>query len=189
MGNLFDKVISYFSPVVGLKRAQARAAMNVLRKYEAASVTTRMSGWNPAGTSADYEIGNALVNLRNRVRDLCRNNEYAKKARNSIASYMVGAGIIPKARGGDERAKRLNELWRCWGETIDCDFDGHNNFYGLQTVVSNAIVESGACLAKRVMSRPTEKNPIGLEIQILEPDFICLDQAISNLAAEYIKQV
>jgi lambda family phage portal protein len=188
--NLLDQAIDYFSPRWSLKRKQARTAATMLRKYDAASTATRVSGWNPSGSSADAEIGPALVRLRNRARDLCRNNEYAKRARNAIASYIVGAGIVPQAKGNSARAKKLNTLWDVWGETIFCDFDGHNNFYGLQSLLCGTIVESGACLVKRVMRRPTADNPIGLEIQLLEPDFIevstLLHQVLPN--GGYIKQ-
>jgi lambda family phage portal protein len=190
MPNVLDKVINYVAPVWAFKRARARSAALVMRKYEAASSATRLSGWSTAGTSADAEICPALTKLRSRARDLCRNNEFAKKARNSIAAYIVGSGIVPKAIGEDKRAGELNRLWKLWGEKLVCDFDGQNNFYGLQTLACNTIVESGAFLAKKNVTRPNKKNPIGLEVQILEPDFISL--STNSLAQEadkaYIKQ-
>lgn len=172
MATFLDRIISYISPAWGFKRGRARAAIAITRNYEAASTATRVSGWNPSGTSADAEIAPALVRLRNRSRDLCRNNEFAKKARNSISAYIVGYGIVPKAKGDSARARRLTELWKEWGERLVCDFDDSNNFYGLQTLVCNSIVESGACLVKKVMRQPSKNNPVGLEIQLLEPDYI-----------------
>ncbi|MFZ1413221.1 MAG: phage portal protein, partial [Defluviicoccus sp.] len=79
--NLLDRAIGLVAPGARLRRAQARAAIAMLaRSYEGARIGRRTEGWVVAGTSANAEIGTALVRLRDRTRDLVRNNPYAAKA-------------------------------------------------------------------------------------------------------------
>ena len=56
------------------------------RSYEGARVGRRTEGWVVAGTSANAEIGTALARLRDRSRDLVRNNAYAAKATYAVVS-------------------------------------------------------------------------------------------------------
>ena len=45
--NILDKVVSYFSPELGLKRIQRRNAMDILQRgYEGARKDRRTKGWN-----------------------------------------------------------------------------------------------------------------------------------------------
>lgn len=186
--NFLDKAIYYVFPSWGYRRQRLRTATLQLRKYEAAANTNRTSGWSAAGSSADAEILPALARLRNRARDLCRNNEYALKARRSIAAAIVGSGIVPQVKGQGPRQDALEKAWESWGEKKYCDADELSNFYGLQTLICNAIVESGACLVRRIMRPPTAKNPLGLEIQVLEPDFVDLTKTKTLPDGGYIRQ-
>src|SRR5690242_2748247 len=94
--NFLDRVISVFAPQAAYRRLQYRKAFNVMqRRYEAAAGGRRTANWVATSSSANVEIHNALTFLRNRSRDLVRNNGYAKKAVNEIANNVVGTGIMP----------------------------------------------------------------------------------------------
>ena len=73
--NLLDRTVAYFSPQAGLRRAAARSATAAIQnRYAAAQPDRSLQGWLTSGASADAEIGAALQTLRNRARDLGRNN-------------------------------------------------------------------------------------------------------------------
>ena len=97
--NWFDRAIGAVAPGAGLRRARQRQMIAVLaRAYEGARQGRRTEGWIAAGTGANAEIAPALARLRDRSRDLVRNNPYAGKAVQALVSNMVGTGLMPRAR-------------------------------------------------------------------------------------------
>lgn len=172
--NLIDKAIRIVSPKLFTKRMaykyQAEVISTHMRRYEGASHSRRTAGWHTPNTSATAEINNDLVFLRNRSRDLCRNNPYAINAKREIANNMVGTGIIPKSMGLTKtQQKRLDAAFKTWAESTACDYDGHLNFYGLQLLAVKTLVESGECIVRKHIV-PGLDFP--LQLQVLEPDFI-----------------
>ena len=103
--NLLDRAIDWVAPAVGLRRARERYAIATLRRgYEGARTGRRSEGWVAAGTGANTEIAPALARLRDRSRDLVRNNPYAAKAVGALVSNLVGRGIVPRARDDSAEA-------------------------------------------------------------------------------------
>ncbi len=162
--NLLDKIVGFISPATQLKRARARAALDIVgRAYDGAKTGRRTSGWTTGGNSANAEITPALSLLRNRSRDLVRNNPYAAKAINSLVSNAVGTGITPTLSDGQA-------LWQKWA--TECDADGQLDFYGLQMLVARTVRESGECLVRLRYRQPTDGLSVPLQLQVLEPDYL-----------------
>jgi len=91
--NWLDRTIGALSPSVGLRRMRQRQALQLMqRAYEGAKAGRRTDGWVTAGTGANAEIAPASARLRDRSRDLVRNNPYAAKAVNALVSNLVGTG-------------------------------------------------------------------------------------------------
>lgn len=170
--SIIDRIIEFVNPAAAFKRARFRYATEQLRKFEAASRgTRRTANWDARSSSANEEINLALPTLRNRMRDLVRNNPYAKRAIQGLATNIVGTGIRPSISGNKKSEKRLKEVWKLWAESKKCDWDGKNKFYGLQRLAVRTIMESGEVLIlKRRVSDP--RMPIPIQLQILEPDYI-----------------
>lgn len=163
------------------KRAEARLRKKlaeqrlqlVERRFEGAAGGRRNDGWRSAGTDANAENAPALAALRNRARDLRRNNPYVERAITGIADNVVGAGIVPRPKGSSDRAgKKLALLWRSWADTALCDADGLENFSGLQHKIMETVAESGECLVRRRRRLSTDGLPVPLQLQVLEPDFL-----------------
>lgn len=169
MSNWLDNTIGFFSPKAALERAKYRAALNEVRKYDGAAKGRRTSGWGDTGTSANTETQKALKSLRDRSRELTRNNPYSKKAVATIARNTVGTGIRPRPLNGGDQATELMKLWNAWADVKTCDYDGLKTFYGLQRLAMRTIVESGEVLVRKRIVNDKE-NP--LRLQVLEPDFI-----------------
>ncbi|MBB3103792.1 phage portal protein [Azomonas macrocytogenes] len=157
-----------------LKKMQADIALDIMsRRFDGAAGGRRNQGWRSSGTDANAENGPALAKLRNRARDLRRNNPYAERAITGIADNVVGAGIVPRSKARTARAnKKLGELWRAWAETTACDADGLENFYGLQHKIVEAVVEAGECLIRRWRRFNSDGLPIPVQLQVLEADFL-----------------
>ena len=156
-----------------LNKARIRAATNLLeRSYDGAKTGRRTSGWTTGGNSANAEIAPALSLLRNRSRDLVRNNPYAAKAINALVSNTIGTGITPTLADGQA-------LWDQW--VAECDADGQLDFYGLQMLAARTMRESGECLV-RLRYRPTAGGIVwAFGFHNLR---VAIDDAFGELAAQ-----
>jgi lambda family phage portal protein len=175
MENFLDRIISFVNPGAGLRRMVHRKAIENLRGYDAASNGNRTKNWKASGGSANLENEHALSILRNRSRNLSMNNPFARRAIQSIYTNTIGTGIRPKIEAkGKNELKRLKETWKSWAETTACDFDGLNNFYGLQALIMRTVAEAGECLVRM------RKIPgiIPIQFQVVEADL--LDNSRTN---------
>lgn len=142
------------------------------RKYEGASKSKRLSRWKTNSTSANTEIAGGLSALRDRARDLRRNNPYAAKGIQVISSNVIGHGIRTQFRGQNDTPGNetpLEKLWKDWAHSKEIDYDGRHDLFGLQRLVMDAVVESGEVLVRK---RYTTKNKFPLQYQVLEGDFL-----------------
>lgn len=170
---MLDRLISYLNPAAGQKRAKARYLETTYRRgFEGASLSRRTDGWFSPSTSADAETDLPLQRLRDRSRQMVRNDTYAARIVQLVASNVVGHGIVPKARHKDPKIAALAQTtWKKWAETSACDFLGRKHFYAMQSLGMRAVPESGEFLIKRIRV-PANKGEIPLKIQLLEPDYI-----------------
>lgn len=158
----------------GTNRLLSFFGLQKKRKYEGASKKKRLRGWYASNRSAMSEIALDLNVLRNRSRDLRRNNPYASKAINVISSNVVGTGIKTQFRNESNSSNNVQDgpfesAWKRWALTTAIDFDGRNNIYGLQKLLMEAVCESGEVLVRK---RITATNDFPLQYQVLEPDFL-----------------
>jgi lambda family phage portal protein len=179
--NLLEKLVTAVSPNYALHRARARMAIQLLeqqeRKYNGAQGGRRGREWRGvSSTSANTELQSAATILRDRSRDLGRNNPYARKAFKAIANNTVGTGIQPgiratKATASNKSAtEKLREAWRMWADSTDCDVEGLKTFWTIQHMVMRAVVESGECF---VILRANKDTPgVPLRLQVLESDYL-----------------
>ena len=112
------------------------------RRYDGGSNAPRTQGWRAPGTDADTANQHPSV-LRNRARDLRRNNPWAAKGIQVITNNVIGYGI--KAQWKSKKAQRL---WSEWAETSACDASGMQDIYGLQALALSCVVESGEVLVR-----------------------------------------
>jgi lambda family phage portal protein len=164
--NLFDRAIELFAPHAAVRREQARLQLTALRAYESGLQGRRTSGWKAGSGSASAEILPSLSTVRNRSRQMIRDNEYAKAAIRALATGVVGStgiNVIP------EHAREA-KLWSDWIEV--CDADGQLEFGGLQKLSATHWKADGEALVRRRWRRPQDGLPVPMQIQLLEPDHL-----------------
>jgi len=168
----FDHAIAAVAPRTAARRVLARQAFDTLsRGYDGAAKGRRTEGWRAPGSSADTEIGMAGALLRDRMRDLVRNNPHAAKAVSVLVNNIVGAGIMPRAASGDDALdRRVDALFARWAAGADAD--GQLDFYGLQTLICREMVEAGEVLLRRRLRRASDGLPVPLQLQVLEADLL-----------------
>lgn len=179
--NFVDKLVNFFSPQLGTKRMMNRFVQQQVRQYEGAGRGRRTDNWKATSASANTEIHSSLITLRNRSRELARNNGYGKNAIRKIANNVVGTGIIPNpVITSKPQEKKFKALWNAWALSTQCDYDGHKNFYGIQNLVMKTVAQSGECIIRRrIVNDPS--LPLPLQLQVLEPDFIDTTKYIQAL--------
>ena len=158
-----DRAIGTVAPRAALRRVLARQSFDALsRGYDGAAKGRRTDGWRAVGTSADAEIGVAGALLRDRMRDLVRNNPHAAKAVSVLVNNIVGSGIIPRAASGNDKLDaQANALWEAW--SARCDADGQLDFIGLQTLACRQMIEAGEVLLRRRPRRARDRLDVPLE--------------------------
>lgn len=171
---LIERAILAVAPKWGLERARARAVAGLLaRRYEGASRGRRTDDWQTSGSSANAETFGALAVLRNRSRDLVRNNRYATRAIRSSNSDNVGTGIrpVPMLEDDGDRAELL-QYWEAWAGTTACDADEQQTFYGMMSLSWREVTEAGEVLLRRRWRRPSDDLPVPLQLQLMEADHL-----------------
>lgn len=164
----FDRLIGFFSPSAQFRRVRSRVNLDMqLRGYKAAK-TFKLDDWTSANSGGpNSETKPALKKIRDRARDLIRNDEYAENGLNEIINQTIGWGIEAKIEGRNKSTtKALNEAWKEWALTSLCDYNRQDNFYGLQIQALRTIVESGEVLSYKHTEDDTNS------IQLLEPDLL-----------------
>lgn len=134
------------------------------RKYEGASKGRRGAGWITGAGDANAQIKGDLTTLRERSRDLRRNNPYAHKIVSVITNNVIGKGIIT-----DVKPLAVENKWKEWANSTACDYDGRHDLKGLQRLIMDAVVESGEVLIRK---RYVSGMKYYLQYQILESDFL-----------------
>ena len=169
---LIDQAVALISPRAASQRYAARIALgNLRRAYDGSAKGRGTDGWTTSGKAADTEIGLAAPLLRDRMRDLVRNNPLAAKAVAVLVNSLVGTGIRPRAAGTDKAANKLvDDLWSRWAD--QCDADGHTDFHGLLSLAMRETIEGGDVFALRVRRPRSAGLVVPLQIELKEADHL-----------------
>jgi len=163
--NAFERGLALLSPGWAMARARHRAAWRVMNAvelaYEANQVGRRGANWMPGSGSANSEITPSLSRVRNRSRDMVRNNPYARSAISKLVARSIGTGIM---------ARPPANVLPVWKEFVEvADFEGQHDLYGLESLIGRTVFESGECLVKRIRGK---RLTAPLQVQVLEPDYL-----------------
>lgn len=177
--NSLERVIGFLAPGWAARRALAQLSLHKLDRLRAAYDGARrdgpMTGWRVGSSSANAEIELSLVELRNRARDLVRNNPYAAAGLDMLVSYQVGTGIVPRSATGDPAMDdAFTQLWAEWAR--QADLNGRHDVYGIMAQVARQRAEAGESLAMLVPLPPAEMQRRGMRVplalQVIEPDHL-----------------
>jgi lambda family phage portal protein len=167
--NLMDRLIGAISPERGLRRVAARARMERVTAFAAGKPSLRTKQWHASNAGPNAELAPALALLRQRSRQMVRDNPYAARAVAVIAAHQVGYGIT--ARWEDPRAQAL---WDQWAKR--CDVSGMLTLGAVQWQVARARAESGEALVRLVrltrQQMAARRLRVPLQLNVLEGDYL-----------------
>jgi lambda family phage portal protein len=167
------------------QKREHRSAAAGRRSYAGAQFGRTVADWIAQSTSADSELYTSLRTLRNRSRQLVRDNEYAGNAIDRIIpNNVVGQGIGFQAQVMMQRGNRLNEKindaielqWKRWTRAETCHTGGKLAFQDIERIIMRSVPESGEILVRMVKQRfGGSKVPFALEL-------IEADQLVENFS-------
>lgn len=183
---VIDEIYDIWDPVTHKKRLTSRLQGEYIkREYEAASRGRRMAGWR-AGRKHPSLEADKNATIEDRVRDLIRNDGYAKRGRKILQGYTVGTGITGSIRNGKgEKDEEMTAIFNKWAKKVGCDARKRNSFYGLQSLVMREIVTAGESiiLKKNIPLDRVTKN-IPLNLLVIESAYLDLkkDDGVNTIS-------
>jgi lambda family phage portal protein len=155
---------------LALKSAQKELAITHLRAFESAKESRRTENWYTRNGGPNADIRTAWRLLTRRHQDLVDSNPWANRAVRVITNNWVGDGIIGSPQGG---TRRYEQAWNDWADSVEVDFHGKLNWYGLQALIARTTAVRGSCLIRRRMDeRMADQGLVGLRLQVMEPDML-----------------
>jgi lambda family phage portal protein len=166
-----------FDRLIGRKKTEEKKASR--RSFQAAMFNRLVHDWVAGQTSMDAEVRGAIGTLRNRSRDMVRNNPYAKNALRAITNNVIGQGIGLQAQVYMRRGRRLDKTtndqiesaWQEWSKRDSCHVAGLLSFHDIERLVMTAVPESGEVFIRLVKQR-MGKSRVPLALEVIEADLL-----------------
>jgi lambda family phage portal protein len=178
IGEAFDRFVGIFSPEKAMKRQFFRRSMMAASSYRSADSKRIRGSWIPGGGSADADLLPNLSILRERSRDLNRNDPHASGITSTVTINSIGTGIRPQSRVdhkyiGIEESKAVEfqraaeRAWRKWVPVADAG--QRLDFYAMQALIDRQILENGEAIIIPVAIKRSF-TPYLLALQCIEAD-------------------
>lgn len=161
------------------------------RQYSGAGFGRTLNDWIASSTSGDAEVRTSLRTMRNRSRQLARDNDYVKNALRTIQNNVVGQGVNMQAQIMGKRGpgagtlstgqnKLAEEEWRKWKRADSCHTAGKMTFSQIERHLVRAAARDGEVFVRMITQR-FGRSKIPLALEILEADL--LDENYNGTAA------
>lgn len=176
-----DRLIGYLAPVYALRRRLARFSLGLMEAsagYRGAEHSRLRTDWITAALAAATPASWELDTLRDRSRDLNRNDPVAAGATDTLAMNIAGVGLMPQSRlraeilglSEDEAQRlrrRLEDIFDQWAAAADAG--SRFDFQELQFLALRKIIEDGEVIALPVFLGE-EWRPLGRAVELLEAE-------------------
>ena len=179
--------MSFFKKVSDFLRIRKNEQKRTAKRSFAAAKGGRLFDFQSGTRSADEEIRWDLRKVRDRCRELARNNDYAKRFISLMKTNVIGEmGIQLQAEsrnsnGEDDDAANtiIEDQWQKWGRKGNCTTDGRLSFIDCQDLVMESLAVEGECLIQIVRNY---NNAWGFALKFLDNDMLDeeLNETLSN---------
>lgn len=145
------------------------------RQYNAASINRLTSDWITSGLSADAELYRSLRLLRNRSRELCINNDYARRFLKRTSTNVIGSsGIRLQVRAESDNKKFISsinnivmEQFEEWARKGNASACGRLSWIDCQRLFLESIARDGEVIIRLLKGFD---NEFGFALQFIEAD-------------------
>lgn len=181
-GATVDRAVAVVSPERAFRRQSFRKALDMRATYHRGARSSRLNyDWSTGTASADATLsGGELQTLRDRSRDLNRNEAIARGVTDALVNNVIYTGIKPQSHIDFEAIgispeqaqafqRQAETVYRRWAASKGATADLSCNGAQLQALVARQVFESGEFLGvRRAIRRRTA--PYMLAVQVVEPD-------------------
>ena len=158
------------------------------REFKMAQSGRLFNDWRANNNSPDTEIRHDLELLRNRGRDLARNNEFARRYLKLLERNVVGKNGIQLQMKAAELNGQLDTVannnieraWKLWGKLGSPTLDGRYDWVDCQRFVINSIARDGEAFA--ILHQNDDPAKPAIQIEFIEPELVDEDynETLSN---------
>lgn len=191
--NIVDRVVAIFRPNTAIRMAEARTRFAALTAataaqggYTAGRRDRRgLAQWFAGNGSADSDLLPDLATMRERSRDLERNNPLAAAPINTEITNVVGTGLRLRPRIDREvlglDAEQANAYERqirrwhlIWCHALNCDVTRTQHFHQMQRLALRGQLVSGDIFFPKRFMDPLRPGALfGFCLQAIEADRVC----------------
>lgn len=159
------------APIILDHRGRPASSSFMVGDYEGAATSRRLSTWGLGVAGPTASLSHSLTSLRSRCRKLAMNEPQIDGGLDTLAANLVGTGITPRWQLEDSALKaEIQALWNDW--TREADADQQTDFYGLQSLATRSMIESGEVLSRDLFLRQDEDLAVPFQLQLLESDHL-----------------
>lgn len=158
-------------------KPKSKKAGLVKREYHAASTSRLFSDFFDSNRSADSELYPVIRKMRNRSRDLARNNEYVKRYLDLMKTNVVGdRGFTLQVKALDTVGnldqsgnQAIEDSFKKWSKKGNCTVDGKMSFVDVQKMVMEGLARDGEVFIVKHRSASFQDS---FALEFIEPDRI-----------------
>lgn len=159
------------------------------RNYSAAGASRMTLDWAIAPLSADSAMRGRLGPMRDRARDLERNNEWVRGFLRSLENNVIGeAGISLQLRVRDQSGTMdemantmIENAWAQWGRVGKCTVCGRHSWRDVQKIIIRSLARDGEIVIRKVMTKA------GMKLQLIESDLLDTDYNMNLSDGNFIR--
>jgi lambda family phage portal protein len=155
------------------------------RSYKGARRDRTTSDWLTSGQTTNAILRMNLRTLRERSRDLAKNDPYAKKFFRLLKSNVVGKGITLQVKVSDRTkatdqklTSGIEKQFKDWGKKQNCTLSGKLSWTEAQALFLTHVARDGEALCRLVI---TDKNKFGFGLKFFSPAW--LDESYNETLA------
>lgn len=147
------------------------------RVYAAASQDRLTASFKGTGLSPDEALRRDLRKIRMRSRQLCMDNDYAKKFLHMVSANVVGSTgvklqartIWPDGKLDTENNTAIEAAWHRWGMPDNCTVTGKLSWRDVLRLFISTIARDGEVIVRHV---PGARNDFNYGLQVIECDHL-----------------
>jgi len=178
-----NNLIGVFSPTWALKRINSALALDDVRGYLGAKQRKR-EAWTALSGDADTAIIPHLATMRDRSRDLIRNNPWATSVIDAIIQNVLGPNGITLEIKNKKKSLSLKDLEEFLQNKLNnLDLTSFSNWQSLQYISFYRVLEDGECFIRKVVHKGQYK------LQLLEADQVYSTQSFTKNGNEIIEGI
>jgi lambda family phage portal protein len=175
--------MALFGLIGGKKKQAPPPRKRSMLAYAAAATDRLFADWNASNSDADGVVRDSLAVLRNRCRDMERNNEYFARYLRLMQINVVGPdGIKLQSKAENQNGspdnagnRRVEAAWKQFCKCGVPTVDGKRSMVDLAAHVARAVPRDGEVILRKIVSN---RYKMGMALQVIEPDL--LDETLNR---------